>query len=162
MHNLKANIDKFFLLAKSVFQIQADSFGNLRHYPNGPKVSDIQVIAIALAAEATQIPSENMLYTILRSQLPHEFLWLPHRTSYNRRLKSLRPYIDELASLLSDDLIGAEKRYIIDSIPIPVCRLARFFRLKIMQNEHGFGPRKAEKKQRHEREWLSDLLLFPN
>ena len=143
MHNLRSKFDTFFQLAKSVFAVRLDPFDNLRNYSNRPKLSDIQILAISLAAESLQIASENALYHQLEATCPELFQSLPHRTNYNRRRKSLRPLIDEFSGILADDLTSQCNRYIIDSISIPICRFARFSRLKIMKAELGFGPRKG-------------------
>jgi hypothetical protein len=143
MHKLTTNIGIIFQLAKSIFGVRLDPFDNVKSYKNRPKVSDIQILAIAISAEILQIPSENALYHQLEATCPELFQSLPHRTNYNRRRKSLRPLIDEFSGILADDLTSQCNRYIIDSISIPICRFARFSRLKIMQSELGFGPRKG-------------------
>lgn len=96
-----------------------------------------------MAAEVLQISSENALYHLLEVEYPDLFRLFPHRTNFNRRRKSLRPVFDEFAALLADDLTAPSKRFIIDSIPIPICRFVRFSRLKIMKSELGFGPKKG-------------------
>jgi hypothetical protein len=143
MHNLRSKFDTFFQLAKSVFAVRLDPFDNLRNYSNRPKLSDIQILAISLAAESLQIASENALYFLLEVQFPDLFRLFPHRTNFNRRRKALRAVFDEFATLLADDLTAPSNRYIIDSIPLPICRFARFSRLKIMQANPGLGPRKG-------------------
>jgi hypothetical protein len=89
MHNLRSKFDTFFQLAKSVFAVRLDPFDNLRNYSNRPKLSDIQILAISLAAESLQIASENALYFLLEVQFPDLFRLFPHRTNFNRRRKSL-------------------------------------------------------------------------
>ncbi len=46
MHNLKTNFDKFFDITKSVFKDRLNDSGNLFFYPNKPKLSDCDIIAL--------------------------------------------------------------------------------------------------------------------
>lgn len=133
MCNLESNIAKVFELAKSFFNVKLDEYNNLRHYPNKPKVSDIQIIAVSIAAELERLDSENGLYIELERSCPKLFVTLPHRTNFNRRKKSLRLFFDEFASTMADLTTLNSKEYIIDSMPLPVCRLARSRRIKIMK-----------------------------
>lgn len=55
MHNLRANFSKFLAIAKTVFRDEIDVEGNFKFYPNKPKMSDIQVIALSCLAESLSI-----------------------------------------------------------------------------------------------------------
>ena len=67
MHNLKANFDKFFGLTKSFFSDRINDFNNLQSYPRIPKMSDCQIIALALTAESMGIDSESYFFGKLKS-----------------------------------------------------------------------------------------------
>ena len=66
MHNLLANIAKFRQLLIEVYDFDNLINGNFRRYSNQPKALDIEIVALAFAAESMQIDSENMLYSILK------------------------------------------------------------------------------------------------
>jgi hypothetical protein len=70
MHNLLANIAKFRQLLIEVYGSDNLINGNFRRYSNQPKAPDIEIVALAFAAESMQIDSENMLYSILKSSYP--------------------------------------------------------------------------------------------
>jgi hypothetical protein len=79
MHNLEANFSKFLTIAKSVFRDEIDVEGNFKFYPNKPKMSDIQIVALSCLAESLSIDSENWLFSRLRSGYSKLFPSLIHR-----------------------------------------------------------------------------------
>jgi IS5 family transposase len=143
MHNLLANIAKFRQLLIEVYGSDNLINGNFRRYSNQPKASDIEIVALAFAAESMQIDSENMLYTILKSSYPQYCSTLPDRTNFNRRRRFLQPFIDLLSERLSNELSEGEDTFIIDSMPLPICRFVRCGKLKIMKDDLDFLPAKG-------------------
>lgn len=108
---------------------------NTRWYPNPPKLSDVEVISLAITAESLQIDSESLLWSKLETDYPSLFADLPHRTRFNARRKSLRKLIVNILSDISDFLAQDSKHLIIDSMPIPTCKLARERTSKICRDE---------------------------
>lgn len=143
MHNLIANITKFRQLLIEVYGADNLTNGNFRRYSNQPKASDIEIVALAFTAEAMQIDSENMLYSILRNSYPQYCKTLPDRTNFNRRRRFLQPFIDQLSEKLSNELSEGEETFIIDSMPLPICRFIRCSNLKIMKDDLDFLPQKG-------------------
>ena len=143
MHNLIANITKFRQLLIEVYGSDNLINGNFRRYSNQPKASDIEIVALAFTAEAMQIDSENMLFSILRNSYPQYCKTLPDRTNFNRRRRFLQPFIDQLSEKLSIELSEGEKTFIIDSMPLPICRFVRCNNLKIMKDDLDFLPAKG-------------------
>jgi hypothetical protein len=74
------------------------------HYPNQPKASDIEIVALAFAAEAMQIDSENMLYSTLKTTYSQYCKTLPDRTNFNRRRRFLKPFIDQHDVITLEDI----------------------------------------------------------
>ncbi|CAG5016184.1 hypothetical protein DYBT9275_05493 [Dyadobacter sp. CECT 9275] len=62
MHNLRANFKKLLTTAKSVFQGDINEQGNFQFYPNKPKMSDIEIVALSCLAESLSKDSENWLF----------------------------------------------------------------------------------------------------
>ena len=143
MHNLLANIAKFRQLLTETYGADNLTNGNFRCYSNQPKASDIEIVAIAFAAEAMQIDSENMLFSIFKNDFPHYNESIPDRTNFNRRRRILQPFIDLLSERLSLELTADEDTFIIDSMPLPICRFARCGKLKIMKEDLEFQPAKG-------------------
>jgi hypothetical protein len=140
MHNLRANFNKFLTIAKSVFRDEINAEGNFRFYPNKPKMTDIQIIALSCLAESLSIDraanrSENWLFGKLRSEYSRLFPNLIHRTTYNRRRRRLSEKTAQLSKLICLKFSGHDTEYVIDSIPVPICQKPRIARLKICRDD---------------------------
>ncbi|MEZ5196503.1 MAG: hypothetical protein R2764_08915 [Bacteroidales bacterium] len=73
MHNLKSNFDKFFNITKSVFINRINSYDNFFVYRNMPKMSDCQIIALAVTGETLGIDSENYFWVNSKVIMPKIF-----------------------------------------------------------------------------------------
>jgi hypothetical protein len=140
MHNLKSNFDKFFDITKCVFENRINHFYNFTPYRNRPKMSDCEIIALALTVEALGIDSENYLWGKLKNDHAKDFPNLIDRSNFNRRRKRLYPLIEELNKLISQQLNEDEDVYIVDSIPVPVCKNARAIQCKICKERFETAP----------------------
>ena len=65
MHNLKTNFDKFFNITKSVFKDRLNKSDNFYFYPNKPKLSDCEIIALSVTGESLGIDSESYFLGII-------------------------------------------------------------------------------------------------
>jgi len=127
MHDLKTIYNKVFYSLKTEANEYFDLDGNSRFYPNMPKLSDLQIVALSITAECVQIDSENLLWSKLKKDYSSLFPNLPHRTNFNKRRRALVDLISECNNCLSDILYKSnpDDTLIIDSMPIPVCHIAR-------------------------------------
>ena len=143
MHNLKTNFDKFFGITKSFFANRINGFDNFQVYHRTPKMSDCQIIALALTAESIGIDSENYFFGKLKSDHAADFPSLIDRSNFNRRRRRLYPRMAELNQGLAAMLNEGEDAYIVDSIPVPVCQIAREKRSKICKENFETAPDKG-------------------
>jgi len=143
MHNLKSNFDKILNITKSFFKGSIDADHNYYYYPNKPKMSDCEIIALSLVGETIGIDSENYLFGKIKSDHIHDFPNLIHRSRFNRRRRRLGDLIarlnDRISSLLNED----ENIYLVDSIPVPICKIAREKRCKICKDDYESAPDKG-------------------
>lgn len=96
--------------------------GNARTYPHPPKLTDREVVCLAVTAEALECDSENTLYAKLASYEG----FLPHRCgrqSFNRRRRRLRPLIDEVNRALAAFMDDGSELLTVDSMPIETVRV---------------------------------------
>jgi hypothetical protein len=127
MHDLKSIYNKvedsISLIAKEYFDHQ----GNSKNYSHSPKLSDLQIVSLAITSECLQIDSESLLWSKLKTDYNKLFPNLPHRATYNRRRRNLANLISQCNNLLSDYIYEAQpdSTLIIDSMPIPVCKIVR-------------------------------------
>lgn len=143
MHNLKSNFDKFFDITKSIFIDQTNRFDNFFAYRNKPKLSDCQIIALAITGETLGIDSENYFWGKLKSDHKHDFPDLIDRSNFNRRRKRLYPFIQELNQKVASLMNQGETVYLVDSIPIPVCKNAREKQSKVCRECFETAPDKG-------------------
>ncbi len=125
IHNLKTNFDKILDITKSFFQDSMNADGDYYYYPGKSKLSDCELIALSILGEAIAIDSENYLVRKLKSDHLKDFPNLIDRSRFNRRRKKLGYLIVKLNLRILSLLNVGENIYLVDSIPIPVCQIAR-------------------------------------
>jgi hypothetical protein len=143
MHNLKSNFDRFHDIAKSVFKNRINSLGNFIEYRNKPKMSDCQIIALSVTGESLGIDSESYLWGKLKSGHALDFPNLIDRSNFNRRRKRLSHFIEELNKAIARFINEGENYYLVDSIPIPVCKNAREKSSKVCKENFETAPNKG-------------------
>ena len=140
MHNLKTNFDKILDITKSFYKGSIDTDHNYYFYPNKPKMSDCEIIALSLVGETIGIDSENYLFGKIKSDHIHDFPNLIHRSRFNRRRRRLNELIARLNEQISSLLNEGENIYLVDSIPVPICKNARINRSKICKDDYETAP----------------------
>lgn len=147
MHDLPANYLKIFDLVKEALEEYLADGKNLQFYPNAPKMSDVEIISLAITAECLGIDSENLLWVKIKKNYAGAFPNLPHRTRYNARRKKLLPWISFCADKWSMKIGAIERQFIVDSIPIPICKICREKRSRVcrraddaLQAAKGYNP----------------------
>lgn len=142
MHDLKVNFDKFHQIAKTILSDKLVD-GNVRLYRHKPKMTDSEIIALAICQEALSIDSENYFWSKLKSDYRMDFPNLIHLTRYNLRRKYLNGYIQMVTERLATKLNEGENAFIVDSMPVPVCKISRESRLKICKENYETAPDKG-------------------
>lgn len=130
MHDLKSNFDKFHRITKKYLSGSLNSLGNVQSYRNPPNMADSEIIALSVCQEALGIDSENWFHSKLKTDYSKDFASLPHITRYNSRRKRLAAWIQQLNEAIATELNQGEDCFIVDSMPIPVCKNSRERRLK--------------------------------
>lgn len=122
MHNFEANYDKL-LEVLNTLEPRNNYFKQIRK----PKLSDKELISIALTAEYLGVESELQLFRVLPFNLSSKI----ERTVYNRRRRKLFPFIEEIRLQIVHRFNEFESYYIIDSMPLEICKLSRANRSRI-------------------------------
>jgi hypothetical protein len=143
MHNIKTNFGRFYRICKEFFEQEADDKGNLQFYPKAPAMADLSVISLACMMEALGIDSENLLWSKLKKDYPCLFPHLICRTRFNRRRRRLQPYIVKVQEKVSSRLEDQSQAMVIDSIPVPVIKLARERTYKAFRKDFDTAPAKG-------------------
>lgn len=143
MHNIKTNFDKFYSIVHNILKNQVTEEGNFIRCGKRPKFSDLEVITLSLVSEALGIDSENYLFGKLKKDFRADFPNLIHRSQYNVRRKKLFNKIDEVRTLMAKEIINEDIIYIVDSMPLEVCKISRARRSKICKEEFETSPDKG-------------------
>lgn len=130
MRNPINNFYKILPIVKQSLSNLLDSYGNLPKVGRKPKFSDAEVISLSVLMEILMIDSENYLFSLLnkfKSQIPH----LISRPSFNRRRRKLAPLMEELRQIIVKEVLPFENAFVVDSMPLPICRFTRAKRVSI-------------------------------
>ena len=104
------------------------------------KMSDLEVVALSLTAEFMSIDSENSLFKeINREQISN----LIERSQFNKRRRKLFFFLEEVRTKLASRFLEFEDHFIVDSMPLEICKFARHRRIKICKNEFETAPSKG-------------------
>lgn len=104
-----------------------------------PKLSDLELVSLCLTAEYLGIDSENDLFR----KLPEELGPKIERSVYNRRRRRLADHIEGIRSKLAAQFNEFEDFFIVDSMPLEVCKLSRSKRSTICREEPYARPDKG-------------------
>ena len=143
MHNLKTNFDKIIGIAKSTLVDVLLEDDNFLNYRNKHKMTDIEIVALALTAESLGIDSENLLFSKLRNEYLTDFPRLPDRSNYNRRRKKLQDYKIWIYESISNIISPNEKQFILDSITVHICANPRIQRSKSCKDDPQILPKRG-------------------
>ena len=105
-----------------------------------PKLSNIELVAMNFTAEYMGIDSECQLFRTIENSFLEPLI---DRSVYNRRRRKLFPLIEEIRSQLSSHFNEFENYYVVDSMPLEVCKTARASRSKICKQEEFCFPDKG-------------------
>lgn len=111
---------------------------NLLNQIRTPKLSDVELIAIDITAEYMSIDSERQLFRVLPMELKSRI----ERSVYNRRKRGLFSCRESLRRQIIKQ-IGLSDYYIVDSMPLEVCKLSRSSRTSICKEDYQTSPDKG-------------------
>ena len=134
MNNFMESYEQILKVLKSV-EKKASFLKQVRQ----PKLSDIELISVALTAEYLSIDSEYQLFR----KLPKNLASRIERSVFNRRKRKLFPFIEDIRSKLSHKIVPVEEYLIVDSMPVEVCKLSRSSRSKICKDNFDVSPDKG-------------------
>ncbi|MCH3992309.1 MAG: IS982 family transposase [Prevotella sp.] len=131
MYNLYVKFVKFLEICKQFSGNLVNERGNIRRPGPLPRFSDLEVIALSLAAESEGIDSENWLFDHKLEDCKSEIPNLISRRQFNDRRKTTDSLCEEIRKLIAGRIDGGEDYFCIDSRPVEVCRPARGRRCKM-------------------------------
>lgn len=122
MHNFQSNYDKILSVLN-----QIEERSNFLNQIRKPRLSDKELIAINLTAEYLGIDSESQLFR----KLPVTLSGFIERSVYNRRKRKLFEFQEQIRRKLYEKLDCFKDCFIVDSMPLEVCKISRSSRSRI-------------------------------
>ena len=134
MCNLYTKFVNFLEICKQFSNELVNEKGNIVRRGPVPRFSDLEVVALSMAAEAEEIDSENWLFESKLNECRHLIPNLISRRQFNDRHKTTSNLSEQIRGRIANYIDSGEDYFCIDSKPIEVCRLARGKRCKMGQN----------------------------
>lgn len=131
-------IESYELILKELRQISDKD--NFYFKPIKPKLSDIEIISLSILAEFKSIDSEHQLIRELKGTYLQNKI---ERSVYNRRKRKLFPYMESIRLKMVKKFNEFENYFVVDSMPLEVCKLARASRSKICKENEYAQPNKG-------------------
>src|SRR5690606_11563835 len=116
--------------------ISFDCFQQIRP----PKLSNLELVCINLTAEYMSIDSECQLFRFIKSTVLQDKI---ERSVYNRRKRRLFEFIEKIRTEMARCFNENENVFIIDSMPLEVCKNARVSRSTICKEYENSRPNKG-------------------
>ena len=134
MNNFLTKYEKILDILKQ-FETKSNFLNQIRR----PRLSDIELIALDITAESLSIDSEYQLFRTIPSSLSLKI----ERSVYNRRRRRLFFVKERIRKALAEKLTGSENYFIVDSMPLEICKLSRSSRTTICKDDFLTSPSKG-------------------
>ncbi len=134
MNNLSASYKRILKVLRKISKDQL-----LDYQRRKPKMTDLELIALNLTAEYLGFDSENNLF----KKLPKFISSKIERSVYNRRKRKLIYHMEDIRLKLASYFNEFEDYYIVDSMPLEVCKLSRSSRSTICKDNDFSFPNKG-------------------
>ena len=134
MNNFLTKYEKILDILKQ-FETKSNFLNQIRR----PRLSDIELIALDITAESLSIDSEYQLFRTIPSSLSLKI----ERSVYNRRRRRLFFVKERILKALAEKLTGSENYFIVDSMPLEICKLSRSSRTTICKDDFLTSPSKG-------------------
>jgi hypothetical protein len=134
MNNFCASYEKILTTLQMV-----ESKQNFLNQHRTPMLSDLELTAMSITAEFMGIDSECQLFRILPQTLSSRI----ERSVYNRRRRRLFSHTERLRKLLVPKTSCETDYFIVDSMPLEVCKLSRSSRSTSCKENYSSAPDKG-------------------
>lgn len=127
------------------FLKQNPKLANWRHSNNDqPEFTDAEVITIALMQPIFGVSNLKRAYLLTKNFFAKAFPKLPSYAQFIARLHALGVFIGMMTMKIALKSAGDGNVFLIDSKPIPVCKLLRHAKVRLLRDEGAhFGKNKA-------------------
>ena len=125
MYNLYTKFAKILEICKQFSHHLVNAKGNISRRGPVPMFSDLEVVALSLAAESESIDSEKWLFDYKLQEYKSKIPNLISRRQFNDRRKKTAGLCEAIRKEMVKAMNGEENLFFVDSKPIEVCRVVR-------------------------------------
>lgn len=98
------------------------------------------MVTLIILTGIMSLDSESWLFTKMKSEFKTNFPVLIDPSNYNRRKRSLNPFINSISDWVASEIHGQNKKVILDSIPLPILCTAEYKEVKFAKKICKFYP----------------------
>lgn len=135
MHNL---LQSYEFIYKKLLELDINK--NAYFKPIIPRMTDLEIVALNITAEFAGIDSEHQLFRNIKGTYLFDKI---ERSVYNKRKRKLFNWMEEIRKNLVSKFNEFEDYFVVDSMPLEVCKLSRATRSKICKEVAGAIPNRG-------------------
>jgi hypothetical protein len=105
-----------------------------------PKISDSELICLAIAQVLLDCPNERRFLRLARQRLGHLFPYIPGQSGFNKRLRALAPQLlQAITTLARLSPSFCDRLRLLDSTPVPCAASRETVRRSALAGHGGYG-----------------------
>jgi len=134
---VSADLDALLI---SLYVLVDDLLPARRRFGRPPRISDSELICLAVAQVLLDCPNESRFLRLARQRLGHLFPYIPGQSGFNKRLRALAPQLVEAVTLLSQlSPSFCDRLRLLDSTPVPCAASRETVRRSALAGYGGYG-----------------------
>ena len=134
---MSADLDALLI---SLYVLVDDLLPARRRFGRPPRISDSELICLAVAQVLLDCPNETRFLRVARQRLGHLFPYIPGQSGFNKRLRRLAPQLIEAITLLARlSPSFCDRLRLLDSTPVPCAASRETVRRSALAGIGGYG-----------------------
>ena len=134
---MSADLDALLIC---VYVLVDDLLPSRRRFGRPPRISDSELICLAVAQVLLDCPNERRFLRLARNRLGHLFPYIPAQSGFNKRLRALAPQLLEAVTLLARlSPSFCDRLRLLDSTPVPCAASRETVRRSALAGIGGYG-----------------------
>jgi hypothetical protein len=134
---VSADLDALLI---SLYVLVDDLLPARRRFGRPPRISDSEVICLAVAQVLLDCPNERRFLRLARQRLGHLFPYIPGQSGFNKRLRALAPQLVQAITLLARlSPSFCDRLRLLDSTPVPCAASRETVRRSALAGLGGYG-----------------------